>query len=94
MEQEFTTLREMFSEVMEETGENWEGATVSRESWLDIPIPHSYGDVSLLYPPIDPRHVFVWTRNHVYFLDWNDDSYFVNYVPRGPESFRSSLKRK
>jgi hypothetical protein len=50
MEQEFTTLREMFSEVMEKTEENWEGATVSRESWLDIPIPQSYGDVSLLYP--------------------------------------------
>ena len=92
MDRNHTTLREMFSKAMEANREDWEEAIVSRESWLDIPVPQSYGDVSQLPSQIDSQKFYVWTQHYVYFLDCDDDIYDVGFVPRSPEAFRSGLK--
>jgi hypothetical protein len=92
MENSFTSLREMFAKAMEINRDDWKDVIVSRESWLDIPIPQSYGDVSQLPSRVDSQKFYVWTQNYVYFLDCDDDIYDVGFVPRSPEAFRSGLK--
>jgi hypothetical protein len=85
--QELTTLREIFSEALRKNSETWsEDVEVSRETWLDTPIPCSCGDISTFPRPIEAGLFFVWTENFVYSFACDDPYYYVVWVPRNPKT--------
>jgi hypothetical protein len=94
MNKEFTTLREMCSQEMGFNNDSWSGAVVSYESWLDVPIPQSDGEVFRLPESIKGGEFLVWTQDFVYFMDFWLDGWTVNSVTRIPEAFRNKMEQQ